>query len=64
MRMGSGSGGLVSLDGDGAECKQLAWQATFQPRIRPVDQETWGSCKSNHDLPKTRGAVGACITRN
>ena len=64
VRTGGESAGLAPLGGEEAERRQLAWQAMLQPRIRPVDQETWGSCLSNQGRPNTSGAVGACKTKN
>ena len=62
VREGGGIGCLVPLGGERAERRQLAWQATLHPKIRPEDHETWGSCLFNQRRPRTRGAVGACKT--
>ena len=60
MRTGGESAGLAPLGGEEAERRQLA----LQPRIRPVEQEMWGSCLSNQGRPNTSGVVGACKTKN
>ena len=61
-REGGGTEGLVPLDGERAERRQLAWHTTLHPKIRPEDHETWGSCLFNQGRPRTRGVVGACKT--